>query len=249
MKNQKVLSLTFLLLLINVLVSYSQWTPSTISTTVDIGRTGNVAIGATTLPASTKFAVTGNVKILTGDLQVTESAANQGADITATDVTGKSLFMTSQAGKGYLVTNNSTMELILGAGSFGQSMFLKPDGRVGIGTYCFPTDAKLAVGGIVMATEVRVKPMDGSGCFYWPDYVFASDYKLRSLKEVEAYILKNKHLPEIPSAKEIDENGISIGDMNARLLKKMEEITLYLIQLEKDNEKLKIQIEELQKTK
>jgi len=64
-----------------------------------------------------------------------------------------------------------------------------------------------------------------------PDYVFESDYQLLSLKETKAYITENKHLPEIPSATEIGENGIDLGDMNMRLLKKIEELTLYQIEL------------------
>jgi UDP-N-acetylglucosamine pyrophosphorylase len=66
-----------------------------------------------------------------------------------------------------------------------------------------------------------------------PDYVFAEDYKLKSLQEVEDYIKENKHLPEIPSAKEIEKNGLMLAEMNMNLLKKMEEMTLYMIEQNK----------------
>ena len=68
---------------------------------------------------------------------------------------------------------------------------------------------------------------------YWYDHVFAQDYKLRTLSELEAFIKVNKHLPEIPSEKEVRENGINLGDMQAKLLLKVEELTLYIIALEK----------------
>ncbi|MDD2688513.1 MAG: hypothetical protein WC142_04325, partial [Bacteroidales bacterium] len=77
--------------------------------------------------------------------------------------------------------------------------------------------------------EVRLDAMDK----YWPDYVFANDYNLMSLKELEAFIKINKHLPKIPSSTEVKENGVQLGEMNAVLLEKIEELTLYIIELEK----------------
>lgn len=82
--------------------------------------------------------------------------------------------------------------------------------------------------------------------------MFEPSYQRASLADVEKYIKVNRHLPEIPSAKEVKENGISLGEMNAKLLKKIEELTLYLIEQNKKNEvqseellKAKIKIEEL----
>ena len=71
-----------------------------------------------------------------------------------------------------------------------------------------------------------------------PDYVFEEDYNLRTLEATKAYIEENKHLPEIPSAAEMEANGIDLGDMNMRLLKKIEELTLYQIELLERIEKL-----------
>ncbi len=111
------------------------------------------------------------------------------------------------------------------------------NGNVGIGT-TNPL-SKLAVNGNIRATEVKVLT-DISV----PDYVFEPDYELRTLKETKEYIIENKHLPEIPSASEIGENGIDLGDMNMKLLKKIEELTLYQIELlerlEKAEEKIQI---------
>jgi hypothetical protein len=80
-----------------------------------------------------------------------------------------------------------------------------------------------------------------------PDYVFEEDYNLPSLEEVEAYIKANKHLPEIPSAAEFEANGIQLGKMSFDLLKKVEELTLYMIELKKENEALKARVEALEK--
>lgn len=104
-------------------------------------------------------------------------------------------------------------------------------GMVSIGTPSTPSGYKLAVGGKIVAEEVVVKLQTA-----WPDYVFASDYKLPSLLEVERFLKQNKHLPGVPSATQVEANGISLGEMNATLLKKIEELTLYMIELKKENE-------------
>ncbi|MEM6737303.1 MAG: hypothetical protein AAF620_14665 [Bacteroidota bacterium] len=95
--------------------------------------------------------------------------------------------------------------------------------------------------GTVYSTEVKVELEAGKG----PDYVFESDYKLRTLNETKEYIIKNKHLPEIPSAKEMEANGVDLGDMNMRLLKKIEELTLYQIELMEEMEAMKKELQAL----
>ena len=114
-------------------------------------------------------------------------------------------------------------------------------GNVGIGTIA--PDEKLTVKGKIHTQEVRV---DMSGPLV-PDYVFAEDYKLKSLAEIENYIKQNKHLPEIPSAKEIENNGLMLAEMNMNLLKKVEELTLYMIEQQKKNNEQTIEIETLKK--
>ncbi|MNQ88396.1 hypothetical protein D3C85_1036560 [compost metagenome] len=116
-------------------------------------------------------------------------------------------------------------------------------GYVGIGT-AIP-DEKLTVKGKIHTQEVRV---DMLGALV-PDYVFAEDYKLKSLQEVEDYIKENKHLPEIPSAKEIEKNGLMLAEMNMNLLKKMEEMTLYMIEMKKENNEMKKDIQKLKQNK
>ena len=82
-----------------------------------------------------------------------------------------------------------------------------------------------------------------------PDYVFADHYRLTTLKEVEDFIQQNKHLPEIPSAKEMEANGVELGTMNMLLLKKIEELTLYLLEQQNMNMKLSDRIEKLETNK
>lgn len=115
------------------------------------------------------------------------------------------------------------------------------NGDIGIGT----TDTfgyKLAVNGTIGAKEIVVETTSA-----WPDYVFASDYELRSLDEVENYIEENQHLPDVPSAAEVEESGISLGEMNATLLQKVEELTLYIIQQQKELDALKKEVKNLKK--
>lgn len=101
------------------------------------------------------------------------------------------------------------------------------DGNVGVGTTSL--SEKLSVDGTVLAKKVRVTATG------WPDYVFAPDYKLQSLSQVEKFIKENQHLPEVPSAREIEEKGQDLGDIQATLLKKVEELTLHLIEQDKRN--------------
>lgn len=113
---------------------------------------------------------------------------------------------------------------------------------IGTSTTTPATGYILSVNGKIISEEVRVQ-MDAS----WPDYVFDRKYKLKSLKEVESYITANKHLPGIPSAKQVADEGLHLGDMQKRMMEKVEELTLYIIQLNKDNLQLKQELERLQK--
>lgn len=103
-------------------------------------------------------------------------------------------------------------------------------GQVGIGTT--NTAYKFAVKGNIRCEEVVVE----TG---WADYVFAENYKLKPLEEVEKFIKQNKHLPNIPAAKEIEEKGLKVGDVQKRMMEKIEELTLYVIDLKKEIEELK----------
>ena len=113
-------------------------------------------------------------------------------------------------------------------------------GNIGIGTDA-PGTYRLAVNGNIRAKEIKVETT------YWPDYVFIKEYKLPSLEEVQKHIDQNGHLINIPSAKEIEENGLELGEMNRLLLEKIEELTLYIIQLKDNQNKQNVRLKNLEK--
>ncbi len=110
---------------------------------------------------------------------------------------------------------------------FNYGLFLSDSGNVGIGTN--RPLAKLTVNGNICAKEVRVS-LEGSPC--WPDYVFEKTYPLMKLQDLSQFVKTNGHLPGVPAATEVEQNGVDLGDMNMLLLKKIEEMTLYILDLE-----------------
>ena len=99
----------------------------------------------------------------------------------------------------------------------------------------------MAVNGKIKTKEVKVTLDD------WSDFVFYEDYELPTLKEVESHIKEKGHLKDIPSAKEVEQNGFFLGEMDAKLLQKIEELTLYTIDQQKEITSQKKEIEELKK--
>ena len=100
-------------------------------------------------------------------------------------------------------------------------------------------NAMLTVDGTILAREVRVAI---STATHWADYVFEKDYKLMPLRDLEKFIQANKHLPDVPSSEEVEKNGVEVTEISAVLLKKIEELTLYTIELQK---KLEVQQKEI----
>jgi hypothetical protein len=119
-----------------------------------------------------------------------------------------------------------------------QLMTIKMNGNVGIGT-TNPGTYKLAVEGNIGARDLIVTNVP------WSDYVFRPGYRLRPLSEVNAYIQANHHLPDIPSEAEVKEKGVSVGEMQSKLLAKVEELTLHMIQADDRNNRLDQQNREL----
>ena len=120
----------------------------------------------------------------------------------------------------------------------GTKMILTRDGRLGVGTGN-PGSFRLAVNGNIRAKEIKVE----TG---WSDFVFEDDYDLPTLDEVEKYIKTHRHLPEIPSAKEVEENGVELGKMDSKLLQKIEELTLYIINQQKEIKALKEKVSDME---
>ncbi len=110
---------------------------------------------------------------------------------------------------------------------------IRNDGNVGIGTTT--PQNKLDVAGTIRCTEVKVVALP------WSDFVFHPTYKLRTLGEVEQFIKANNHLPEIPTESEVKQHGVGLGEMNAKLLQKIEELTLYMIEQNKKIERVEEQ--------
>jgi len=181
---------------------------------------GNVGIGTVSLDALLTIGSTAN----RGTLNVVGSAA---------DVPAISITDSRTGGHRYTLYDGASSP-----GSFdvfdqttGLYRFqINSNGNVAIGT-TDPKGYKLAVAGNAIAESMTVK-LQGN----WPDYVFKKDYNLMPLSEIKIYIDKNRHLPEIPAAAEVEKNGQDLGEMNKVLVKKVEELTLYLIKKDKEIE-------------
>lgn len=149
-----------------------------------------------------------------------------------------------------LATTNTTRAAVsFGLGSK-ELMRINTDGKVrisdGANDITTPGDYRLYVEEGILTEKVRVSLESTAD---WADYVFESDYQLMPLKEVEAYTQENGHLPNVPSAEEMVANGLDVAQMDAKLLEKVEELTLYLIEQQKQIEALKAEIETLKEQK
>ena len=114
-------------------------------------------------------------------------------------------------------------------------------GKVGINTVNTNTGFALAVSGGILTDQVLIRDVSD-----WPDYVFGKGHALMSINNVKAFINKNHHLPDVPSAKEVEENGVNVAEMQKVLLKKIEELTLYTIEQQRLIEELQEKIERLE---
>lgn len=205
----------------------------------------NVGIGVTV--AQAQLHTTGTVRFDNYKNNATEDY------VLATDVNGvlklKTVTATSSSGWSLGGNASTTSTQFLGTTDAKPLIFktnnnealrITPGGQVGIGTTYVTTNFsdpdpnyKLFVEGYIKARKVKVDQAT------WADYVFSPTYHLPSLKEVEEYIKQHKHLPDVPSEKEVQSNGIDLSENQAILLKKIEELTLYVIQQQKEIEQLK----------
>lgn len=204
-----------------------------------LGTNGNVGIG--TANPNTKLEINGSAVAPLGDNNATTSMVFSGTNnwkgMVWTDQNGngrKALRYDQQSG--FLVFSDLTA-----SGHYNNRLVLHNNGNVGIGTD--NPDSKLTIDGGIHSQEVIVDIEAGTG----PDYVFEEDYNLISLEETKAYIQENKHLPEVPSAKVMESEGVELRDMSLLLLKKIEEMTLHQIELMEEVKALKAKVKELEK--
>lgn len=203
--------------------SFGQFWSGSSNTTSSISRTGDVTIGSST--------GLGKFEVLNG--------SNTQWSMTAMNTAGGGGAFLAKSGW----VNGTTPIFQVETSLAGQPMSspghlrftIRADGKVGIGTNNFVGDHKLYVDGKIICEELTVK-LESS----WPDFVFNETYQLMSLSDLESYIMQNKHLPNVPSEKEIAKTGIKSGEMDAILLQKIEELTLYIIELEKEINRIKL---------
>lgn len=155
----------------------------------------------------------------------------------------------SGSNKLYIANSETTTPLIYGDFAAGKLVF---HGKIGANTSTFPNSVTLHPSGATVNTSgyqlfvkggILAEAVTVAGD--WADYVFEKDYKLKALSEVEAFIAENGHLPNVPSSREVESSGINLGDMTRIQQEKIEELTLYLINLSKEIEGLKKIILEL----
>jgi len=199
--------------------------PSYSNSSLSVSDNGNVGIG-TTLP-SQKLTV--DTKQGGSNAGVPVNVGNAQKGIMRLQVDGNSWGEVLDFGMNVLPSYAWLQATNRGNLSVNYNLSLNPNGgNVGIGTTT--PSSKLTVAGNIASREVKVAVDAGA------DFVFEKDYNLPSLDSVDKFIKENKHLPEISSAKEMQKDGINLSEMNIKLLQKIEELTLYVIEMKKQNE-------------
>ncbi|OOQ58322.1 autotransporter outer membrane beta-barrel domain-containing protein [Mucilaginibacter pedocola] len=201
---------------------------------------GKLGIGTSNPVSSLTLASTGNANPNNGSAEVDYEgqkltfqslAASQSYTLGSIKMTQPQNYFIDRGDMAFSTAN--------GGGAITEKMRIAANGFVGIGTTT--PDAPLAVNGKIHAKQVVV---DLNG---WPDFVFSEAYQLAKLSEVKDYIEKNHHLPGVPAAQEVEQKGLDLGEMNKILMKKVEELTLYLIEKEKKDKERDELILSLQK--
>jgi len=203
---------------------------------------GNVGIGTTT-PAA-QFQVNGLGAPISSGWNIAQlarfsdgGAGSNSGFVFDTGATGPTGLRGFYVGKG-----NQQLSFVRfdssGASAPAVDMTIASSGNVGIGTVS--PQYPLSVNGVIQAKEVIVN----TG---WPDYVFDPNYHLPSLEEVSDYVSREHHLPGIPSQAQVEKNGVSLGDVQSKMLAKIEELTLLLIQEHDRNDRLDHEMRDLER--
>jgi hypothetical protein len=236
-----------------MLLSLTTWAQDYV--TGDFHVYGKLGVGTTT--PSTQLEVNGAMKLTStyGYLTVSSTDANYMRFNTSLPAFhfNKPLYLQNTVVRGtgrallfYTNTNTQCLTLLdnrVGVGTPNPQYSL--DVKGGLYAKYIIADSILHAGQVVVENTIRTQELivETTGA----DFVFADDYQLRPLREVEAFITENKHLPEIQSAKEMQENGVSVSELQIQLLQKIEELTLYLIQQEETIQELRQEVELLKK--
>jgi hypothetical protein len=237
----------FAAMAIAIQTTQAQWLGSVVTTGTTY-RSGSVGIGTTTVTAGAKLQVTDGILTVTGNNtyggpQITLGPAPSNSNIWGMECTPNGLNFW-RPGSGQPNPGNYFLYLKHSNGNVGiktdnPTAGLTVNSNVLIGnpaTIGLPAGYKLYVETGILTEKVKVA-VETTG--NWSDYVFDKNYKMLSLPEVEAYVNEHKHLPGVPSAQEMVTNGLDVASMDAKLLEKIEELTLYVIRLEKEVKDLK----------
>ncbi len=250
---KKIILLAVFALFSNSLFS-QQWDGAA-NFTDDISRNGNVSIGTT--QNVDKLTLANNFTLLNGNINFGYVPPSRGqnrgnnyginyyAADSGVDLAGNSF--NNPAGL-YFYPNNGDDFFIGARPSYIKVLVLGRNHKIGMGTDNFTCnncmDYRLFVKDGIKTEKVKVEIAASNG---WADYVFKKDYKLMPLKDLQSYIDENGHLPEVPTTEEAITNGIELKEMNILLLKKVEELTLYTLQQQKNIEEQNKRIETLEK--
>ena len=177
---------------------------------------GNILISSADLPMGLNMEVGGTVPLLNMSMNFREANKNN-----------------AYIGAGFRIDTRTNFAPLFqwlkrDAGGENESMLMSLTSSGNLGLGISHPDERLSVNGNIRSKEVKVEATN------WPDYVFLPDYKLPTLTQIAEQIKIKGHLPDMPSAKEVETNGIALGEMNKLLLKKVEELTLHLIEKDKE---------------
>lgn len=233
--------------------AYTFWGDAFSSHLLTINKNGNIAMGG--LPDNTfRLTVDGGIMFRSNTnnwhRHIKGNSPNGGLYLTSHTSwsDGASIIMNSHNNGGHMTFTSTTGNGPTGTafvfntnGVSSEAMKITNDGKVRIGAngINMSPNYKLFVETGIMTEKLKVAVKNSAN---WSDYVFADNYELKSLNEVECYINDNKHLPDVPSAEEVTKDGIDVATMDATLLRKIEELTLYVIQQQKEINELKAKL-------
>lgn len=199
---------------------------------------GGHQVGINTLSPETGFTLDVNGKIKTTSIKMTQGAV--AGHVLQSDADGNATWTNPLT----ISANFKLNDHWLSNDGDDEGIRITNDGNVGIGTTNMPSGYKLYVKQGILTEKIMIAQHGGT---LWPDYVFNDEYSLASLKSLDNFIKQNKHLPEIPTSKEIESNGLDIAEMQKLQMKKIEELTLYVIKLSQENDELKRVVNNLKK--